>query len=262
MAQTAAAKASAPEQAPGRGRIYESVTDTIGNTPLVRLRKIEKAKGLKANLLAKLEFFNPLASVKDRIRRAYDFDARSRGQNFAGQDDPDRTDLRQYGHRARLRRRGPRLPADPRHAGIDVDRTPQMLALLGAELVLTPAAQGMKGAIAKAQELSESTPDSAIPRQFDNPSQCRDSQADHGGGNLERHRRPYRRVRRRRRHRRHDLGRRPGAEAASAGPENRRGRARGFAGSFRRRRRPAQNFRASAPASFRRFSIAPSSTRW
>src|SRR6516165_6827301 len=69
MAQPAVkpAESLTPAQIPGRGRIYDSIIDTIGNTPIVRLNKIAKEKGVKANLLAKLEFFNPIASVKDRI---------------------------------------------------------------------------------------------------------------------------------------------------------------------------------------------------
>ncbi|HUI21801.1 MAG TPA: pyridoxal-phosphate dependent enzyme, partial [Methylocella sp.] len=69
MAQTAAKPIATPEAAhvPGRGRIYDSITETIGDTPIVRLKKIAKEKGVKANLLAKLEFFNPIACVKDRI---------------------------------------------------------------------------------------------------------------------------------------------------------------------------------------------------
>src|SRR6185437_10237359 len=67
MAQAAVKPAESEVRAPGRGRIYDSITDTIGDTPLVRLNKIAAEKGVKANLLAKLEFFNPIASVKDRI---------------------------------------------------------------------------------------------------------------------------------------------------------------------------------------------------
>src|ERR1700726_2841467 len=69
MAQPAAKHSETPDaaQLPGRGRIYDSITDTIGDTPLVRLNKIAKQKGVKANLLGKLEFFNPISSVKDRI---------------------------------------------------------------------------------------------------------------------------------------------------------------------------------------------------
>ena len=126
MAQTqhVRRKSHVPKQALGRGRIYNSITETIGNTPLVRLRKIEKEKGVKANLLAKLEFFNPLGSVKDRIGVAM-IDALRRGGKITPARRPDRTDLRQYRHRTRLRRRGARLSTHSRHAGIDVDRTPQ-----------------------------------------------------------------------------------------------------------------------------------------
>jgi cysteine synthase A len=172
MPQTAArkAKASAPEQTPGRGRIYDSITDTIGNTPLVRLRKIEKAKGLKANLLAKLEFFNPLASVKDRIGEHMITKLEAEGKIAPGKTTLIEPTSGNTGIALAFvaAARGYRLILVMPES-MSIERR-KMLALLGAELVLTPAAQGMKGAIAKAQELNESTPDSVIPRQFENPA--------------------------------------------------------------------------------------------
>ncbi len=110
---------------PGRGRIYSSITETIGDTPIVRLDKLAKEKGVKANLLAKLEFFNPIASVKDRIGVADDRGAGGAGQDHARQDDAGRADLGQHRHRARLRRCRQGLQADPDHAGNDVHRAPQ-----------------------------------------------------------------------------------------------------------------------------------------
>lgn len=153
----------------GRGRIYDSITDTIGNTPIVRLNRLAKAKGVKANLLGKLEFFNPLASVKDRI-----------GVNLIDA-------LEDNGH---LKPGGTLIEPTSGNTGIalafvaasrgyrliltmpesmSIERR-KLLAFLGAELVLTPADTGMKGAIARAEELKASIPGSVIPQQFQNPN--------------------------------------------------------------------------------------------
>jgi cysteine synthase A len=155
---------------PGRGRIYDSITQTIGDTPLVRLNRIAKDRGVKANLLAKLEFFNPISSVKDRIGVSM-IDA----LEAAGRISPDKTVLVEptsgntgialafvaaaRGYKLKLV-----MPES-----MSIERR-KMLALLGAELVLTPAAQGMKGAIAKAQEIVETTPGAIVPQQFENPA--------------------------------------------------------------------------------------------
>ncbi|WP_026605695.1 cysteine synthase A [Methylocapsa acidiphila] len=172
MAQTAATKAESPDTAPapGRGRIYDSITETIGNTPLVRLSKIAKEKGVKANLLAKLEFFNPIASVKDRIG-AHMINV----MEAAGKITPGKTTLIEptSGNTGIAlafvaAARGYKLILVMPES-MSIERR-KMLALLGAELILTPAPQGMKGAIAKAQELAESTPDAVIPKQFENPA--------------------------------------------------------------------------------------------
>ena len=163
------AVSSAP-QAYGRGRIYDSITDTIGATPLVRLQRIAAEKGCGAELLAKLEFFNPLASVKDRI-----------GVNMidtmaaAGRIAPGRTTLVEptSGNTGIAlafvaAARGYKLVLVMPES-MSIERR-KMLMLLGAELVLTPAAQGMKGAIAKAVEIVEQTPGAVMPQQFDNPA--------------------------------------------------------------------------------------------
>jgi cysteine synthase A len=172
MTQTETKPAESPRAAPlpGRGRIYDSIIGTIGDTPIVRLRNIEKAKGVKANLLAKLEFFNPLASVKDRIG-AHMISV----MEAAGKITPGKTVLIEptsgntgiaLAFVAAVR--GYRLILVMPES-MSIERR-KMLALLGAEVVLTPAPQGMKGAIARAQELLEVTPDAVIPKQFENPA--------------------------------------------------------------------------------------------
>ncbi|WP_395697460.1 cysteine synthase A [Methylocella sp.] len=170
MAQSAARQADAPEHIPGRGRIYNSITETIGDTPLVRLAKLEKEKGLKAKILAKLEFFNPLASVKDRIGEHMISTLEAEGKIRRGETTLIEPTSGNTGIALAFTAaaRGYKLILVMPES-MSIERR-KMLALLGAELVLTPAAQGMKGAIAKAEELAEATPDSWIPRQFDNPA--------------------------------------------------------------------------------------------
>ena len=158
------------DRKPGRGRIYGSITETIGDTPLVRLDRLAREKGVKANLLAKLEFFNPISSVKDRIGVAM-IDA----LEAAGKITPGKTHLVEptsgntgialaFVAAARGYKLSLVMPES-----MSIERR-KMLALLGAELVLTPAPQGMKGAIAKAQEIVASSPDAIIPQQFENPA--------------------------------------------------------------------------------------------
>jgi cysteine synthase A len=154
---------------PGRGRIYNSITDTIGDTPIVRLDRVAKKKGVHANLLAKLEFFNPIASIKDRI-----------GVNMvdaleaAGAIKPGSTLIEPTSGNTGIAlafvaaARGYRLILVMPES-MSIERR-KMLALMGAELELTPAGQGMKGAIAKAEELKASIPGSVIPQQFQNPA--------------------------------------------------------------------------------------------
>ena len=155
---------------PGRGKIYDSIIDTIGDTPLVRLDRLAKEKGVKANLLAKLEFFNPLASVKDRI--GFNMIAAMEAQ---GKIAPGKTTLVEptSGNTGIAlafvaAARGYRLILVMPES-MSIERR-KMLALLGAELELTPAAQGMKGAIGKAEELAKTIPNAVIPQQFENPA--------------------------------------------------------------------------------------------
>ena len=147
--------------------IYSNIVETVGRTPLVRLNKV--TAGVEATVLLKCEFFNPLGSVKDRIGMAMIQDAEQRGI---------------------LKRDSVIIEATSGNTGIalafvaaakgyrliltmpdtmSVERR-TLLAMLGAKLVLTPGAEGMKGAIAKAEQLAKETPNSWIPQQFDNPA--------------------------------------------------------------------------------------------
>jgi len=154
---------------PGRGRIFNSITETIGDTPLVRLNRLPKERGVKADILAKLEFFNPIASVKDRIGVSM-IDA----MEAAGAIRPGGTLVEPTSGNTGIAlafvaaARGYRLILTMPETMSQERR--KMLALLGAELVLTPGPQGMKGAIAKAEELKAEIPGAVIPQQFANPA--------------------------------------------------------------------------------------------
>ncbi|QGM99068.1 cysteine synthase A [Methylocystis parvus] len=159
-----------PSAKPGRGRIYDSITQTIGDTPIVRLDRLAKDKGVKANLLAKLEFFNPIASVKDRIGVAMIEALEKSGKISPGQTVLIEPTSGNTGIALAFvaAARGYRLILVMPES-MSIERR-KMLALLGAELVLTPASQGMKGALAKAGELAAETPGAVIPQQFENPA--------------------------------------------------------------------------------------------
>src|SRR6195952_2007782 len=154
---------------PLRGRIYDSIAETIGNTPLVRIPKILAEEGITADVVLKLEFFNPIGSVKDRI-----------GVNMI-------TELEESGQ---LRPGGTLIEPTSGNTGIglafvaaargykliltmpesvSIERR-KMLAYLGAELDLTPREKGMNGAIARANELLETHPGAVMPNQFANPA--------------------------------------------------------------------------------------------
>src|ERR1051326_5279817 len=151
---------------PGRGRIYDSIPETIGDTPLVRLARMPKQVGVKADILLKLEFFNPIASVKDRIGVAM-IEALERqgiiapGKNALVEPTSGNTGIALAFVAAA---KGYRLILVMPES-MSIERR-KMLALLGAELVLTEASKGMKGAIAKAEELLAEIPNSVMPQQF------------------------------------------------------------------------------------------------
>jgi cysteine synthase A len=150
-----------------RGRIYDSILDTIGSTPLVRLRKLEARAGVKAELLAKLEFFNPMASVKDRIGLAM-----IEAAEAAGKIGPNTTIIEPTSGNTGIAlafvcaAKGYRLILTMPES-MSLERR-KMLLILGAKLDLTPAAAGMRGAISRAEELLKEIPDSFMPQQFAN----------------------------------------------------------------------------------------------
>ncbi|HSM20081.1 MAG TPA: cysteine synthase A [Hyphomicrobiales bacterium] len=153
----------------GHGRIYDSITQTIGNTPMVRVPKVAKAHGVKADIVLKLEFFNPIASVKDRIGVAMLDWLESEGKitrdTVLIEPTSGNTGIALAFVAAA---RGYRLILVMPETMSQERR--KMLALLGAELVLTPGEKGMKGALAKADELMKEIPGAVMPQQFDNPA--------------------------------------------------------------------------------------------
>ena len=154
-------------QRPGRGRVFNSIVDAIGDTPIVRLRKLPEAHGVSATILAKLEYFNPAASVKDRIGAAMVI-----AMEKAGVINADTVLIEPTSGNTGIAlafvaaSRGYRLKLVMPES-MSIERR-KMLAFLGAEIILTPAAQGMKGSIATAEELVRTTPNAVMPQQFKN----------------------------------------------------------------------------------------------
>ncbi|WP_439495580.1 cysteine synthase A [Bosea sp. (in: a-proteobacteria)] len=169
MADAAGKLNPAPGKVPGRGRVYDSITDTIGDTPLVRLNRLPAERGVKATILVKLEFFNPISSVKDRIGVSM-VDA----LEASGALKPGGTLIEPTSGNTGIAlafvaaARGYRLILVMPET-MSLERR-KMLALLGAELVLTPGPGGMRGAVAKAEELKAEIPGAIIPQQFENPA--------------------------------------------------------------------------------------------
>ena len=149
--------------------IYTSADQLIGKTPLLELTHIEKNEGLEAKVLGKLEYFNPAGSVKDRIAKAMIDDAEQKGLLKPGSVIIEPTSGNTgIGLASVAAARGYRIIIVMPET-MSVERR-QLMKAYGAELVLTEGAKGMKGAIAKAQELAAQTPDSFIPGQFTNPA--------------------------------------------------------------------------------------------
>jgi cysteine synthase A len=165
----AAPTSQVPNHVPGRGRIYQSITETIGDTPLVQLNRLAKARNVKARILAKLEFFNPISSVKDRIGVSM-IDALEKSGTLK----PETVLVEPTSGNTGIAlafvaaARGYRLILVMPES-MSIERR-KMLALLGAEIVLTPAAQGMRGAVSRAEEIVKELPSAIIPQQFRNPA--------------------------------------------------------------------------------------------
>jgi cysteine synthase A len=163
------AKTIATDQRPGRGRVYESITDTIGDTPLVRAPRLSAAHGARADVLLKLEFFNPIGSVKDRIGvsmiEAMERDGRIGPGTTIVEPTSGNTGIAlafvcaAKGYRCVLT-----MPET-----MSIERR-KMLALLGAEVHLTPKEKGINGALEKAEDLLREIPGSVQPMQFENPA--------------------------------------------------------------------------------------------
>jgi cysteine synthase len=163
-----AARPAAPDVAPEfRGRIYDSIVETIGATPLVRIKRLAAARGVRADIVCKLEFFNPLASVKDRIGLAM-----IEAAEQAGKIGPRTTLVEPTSGNTGIAlafvaaAKGYRLILTMPES-MSIERR-KMLKLLGAELELTPAAEGMRGAIKRAEELVAQLGDAIILQQFQN----------------------------------------------------------------------------------------------
>lgn len=150
-------------------KIYEQITDLIGSTPLVKLKNYSANRGLEANVVGKVEFFNPAGSVKDRIAKAMLDDAEAKGllnkDSVIIEPTSGNTGI---GLASVAAARGYKIILTMPET-MSVERR-NLLKAYGAQLVLTDGAKGMKGAIAKAEELAESTPNSFIPSQFTNPA--------------------------------------------------------------------------------------------
>ena len=155
---------------PGRGRIYASITETIGDTPLVRLDRLAREAGVEAEILAKLEFFNPISSVKDRIGVSMIEALEADGKIVPGKTTLVEPTSGNTGIALAFvaAAKGYRLILVMPET-MSIERR-KMLKLLGAELELTEGPKGMKGAIARAEELIQEIDGAVMPQQFENPA--------------------------------------------------------------------------------------------
>ncbi len=155
---------------PGRGRIYDSITETIGDTPLVRLHRMPKAAGAKADILLKLEFFNPISSVKDRIGVSMVEALEKQGIITPGKTvliEPTSGNTGIALAFVAAAKGYKLILVMPESMSLERRK---MLMILGAQIELTEASKGMKGAIARAHELVADHPGAVIPQQFENPA--------------------------------------------------------------------------------------------
>lgn len=160
---------SETDKKPGRGRVYASITETIGDTPIVEVRRMAGEYGIGAKIFAKLEFFNPIASVKDRIGvailDALETQGKIKADTVLVEPTSGNTGIAlAFACAARGLQLVLCMPES-----MSLERR-KMLSLLGAKLELTPAEQGMKGAIARAQELLDGNENWVMPQQFENPA--------------------------------------------------------------------------------------------
>ena len=160
---------SETDKKPGRGRVYASITETIGDTPIVEVSRMAGEYGIGAKIFAKLEFFNPIASVKDRIGvailDALEAQGKIKADTVLVEPTSGNTGIAlAFACAARGLELVLCMPES-----MSLERR-KMLSLLGAKLELTPAEQGMKGAIARAQELLDSNENWVMPQQFENPA--------------------------------------------------------------------------------------------
>ena len=231
------------------GRIYNNIVETVGHTPLVKLNKV--TAGLHATILLKCEFFNPLSSVKDRIGMAMIEDAEKRGilkkDTIIIEPTSGNTGIAlafvaaAKGYKIILT-----MPET-----MSLERR-TLLAMLGAKLVLTPGAEGMKGAIARAEALAKETPNSWIPQQFENPANVEIHKKTTAVEIVGRHGRQNGYFGRRRRHGRHHHRLRGSHQAEEAVVSGHRGGAEGFAGHFADAGGPAGQARPAQDSRHRR----------
>jgi cysteine synthase len=155
---------------PGRGHVYNSITETVGNTPLVRMNRLPQEEGVGAEILLKLEFFNPLSSVKDRVGVAMIEALEKSGKIKPGESTLVEPTSGNTGIALAFTAaaKGYKLILTMPES-MSIERR-KMLAVLGAKIVLTDAAKGMKGAIDKAEHIVKTTPGAVSPAQFENPN--------------------------------------------------------------------------------------------
>ncbi len=155
---------------PGRGRIYDSIVETIGDTPLVRMARMPQSAGVKADVLLKLEFFNPIGSVKDRIGVAMIDALENQGKITPGKSvlvEPTSGNTGIALAFVAAARGYHLILVMPESMSLERRK---MLVLMGAQIELTEAAKGMRGAVARAIEIVEATPEAVMPQQFENPA--------------------------------------------------------------------------------------------